>query len=317
MKRPAKDSQDRSRNQVSIFPGLQERGLVLSLFPGIDLLGRGFEDEGYFVVRGPDLIWGQRIETFHSPARVFDGVIAGSPCQNFSVANPRRNKADGEAMLEEFRRLVTEAQPKWWLLENVPTVPDVSIEGYQVQRFDLKASEVGLRQSRLRHFQFGSVDGSVIVPERDLAIAKNRSSVTLASRNGVATVREFPGVVNARVITEVAGSRLEPCCMASEGKRPGRSFAQFCELQGLPADFDLPGWSKAFKYAAVGNGVPIPMARVIAKAIKARYTLPPDVRLCICKCGRIVTGRRKSATDACRKRMEKRRKANRENPDLN
>ena len=30
--------------------------LVLSLFPGIDLLGRGFEAEGFCVVRGPDLL---------------------------------------------------------------------------------------------------------------------------------------------------------------------------------------------------------------------------------------------------------------------
>ncbi len=32
--------------------------LVLSVFPGIDLLGRGFEAEGFCVVRGPDLLWG-------------------------------------------------------------------------------------------------------------------------------------------------------------------------------------------------------------------------------------------------------------------
>jgi len=28
--------------------------LVLSIFPGIDILGKGFEEEGYCVVRGPD-----------------------------------------------------------------------------------------------------------------------------------------------------------------------------------------------------------------------------------------------------------------------
>jgi hypothetical protein len=32
-------------------------GLVLSLFPGIDLLGHGFELEGFCVVRGPDVIY--------------------------------------------------------------------------------------------------------------------------------------------------------------------------------------------------------------------------------------------------------------------
>lgn len=32
--------------------------LILSLFPGIGLLDRAFEEIGYTVVRGPDLLWG-------------------------------------------------------------------------------------------------------------------------------------------------------------------------------------------------------------------------------------------------------------------
>jgi hypothetical protein len=32
--------------------------LVLSLFPGIGLLDMAFEEEGFCVVRGPDLLWG-------------------------------------------------------------------------------------------------------------------------------------------------------------------------------------------------------------------------------------------------------------------
>lgn len=46
-------------------------GLVLSLFPGIGMLDRGFEEEGYCVVRGPDVLWGGDIRSFHPPARVF------------------------------------------------------------------------------------------------------------------------------------------------------------------------------------------------------------------------------------------------------
>lgn len=32
--------------------------VLLSVFPGVDLLGMAFELEGYCVVRGPDLVWG-------------------------------------------------------------------------------------------------------------------------------------------------------------------------------------------------------------------------------------------------------------------
>lgn len=60
------------------------RGLVLSLFPGIGLLDMAFEEAGFCVVRGPDLLWGGDIRRFHPPAGRFDGVIGGPPCQAFS-----------------------------------------------------------------------------------------------------------------------------------------------------------------------------------------------------------------------------------------
>src|SRR6266852_4876882 len=59
-------------------------GFVLSLFPGIGLLDMAFEEEGFCVVRGPDLLWGGDIRRFHPPAGKFDGVIGGPPCQMFS-----------------------------------------------------------------------------------------------------------------------------------------------------------------------------------------------------------------------------------------
>lgn len=59
--------------------------LVLSLFPGIGLLDMAFCEEGFCVVRGPDLLWGGDIRKFHPPAGRFDGVIGGPPCQ-FAIA---------------------------------------------------------------------------------------------------------------------------------------------------------------------------------------------------------------------------------------
>jgi len=256
--------------------------LVLSLYPGIDLLGRAFEAAGFCIVRGPDLIWGCSIETFNAPAGKFDGIIAGSPCQDFSQARRAAATGDGEEQLRQFLRIVKEARPEWWLLENVPHVPDLRLEGYGVQRFDLRASECGARQSRLRHFQFGSRSGRVL------------------------EIQRIPRHPSAR-----AGGTLAPCVLASEARRPGRrSFADFCELQGLSRDFDLPGWSLAAKYRAVGNGVPLQMGAVIAAAIRdaTRARKPrkvTDVTFCVCGCGRVLEGRRETATDACRKRRER------------
>ena len=76
--------------------------LVLSLFPGIDLLGRGFEDTGFCVVRGPDRLWGGDIRRFFPIPGKFNGIIAGSPCQDFSSARRTDPTGYGREMLAEF-----------------------------------------------------------------------------------------------------------------------------------------------------------------------------------------------------------------------
>ena len=81
--------------------------LILSIFPGIDLLGRGFEAEGFCVVRGPDTIWGGDVRSFHPPAGKFDGIIGGPPCPDFSRGrNGLPPTGEGIAMLGEYRRIV-------------------------------------------------------------------------------------------------------------------------------------------------------------------------------------------------------------------
>jgi len=247
--------------------------LVLSLFPGIDLLGRGFEEEGFCVVRGPDLIYGGDMARFHAIAGRFDGVIAGTPCQDDSRARRSQPTGDGDRARGEFRRAVTEALPAWWLLENVPGAPDLRIAGYSWLRIDLDARDFGSMQRRLRHFQYGHARG--LVP--------------------IVTRRRRPAIEQS------------PCCMASEASRPGRrTWADFCELQGLPRDFELPGMTLAARYRAVGNGVHLAVARAIAAAIREARA-PVGFRLCACDCARVVYGHRVLATAACRKRMQRRR----------
>ncbi len=247
--------------------------LVLSLFPGIDLLGRGFEEEGFCVVRGPDLIYGGDMARFHALPGRFDGVIAGTPCQDYSRARRSQPTGDGDRARSEFRHAVTEAQPEWWLLENVPGVPELRIEGYSWLRIDLDARDFGSTQRRLRHFQYGHARG--LVP--------------------IVTRRRRPAIEQS------------PCCMASEASRPERrTWADFCELQGLPRDFELPGMTLAARYRAVGNGVHLAVARAIAAAIRDARA-PVGFRLCACDCARVVHGHRVLATAACRKRVQRRR----------
>ncbi len=252
---------------------------VLSLFPGIGLLDRAFCEGGVEVTPGPDTIFGQDIADFSGREGRFDGIIGGPPCQDFSSLNRDKNRRPrheildsyGAEMLRHFLRFVSECKPTWFLIENVPAVPDVEIDGYQVQRFGLTDLECGGVQRRNRHFQFGHVAGWIMRPER---------------------------------VTELA--EAEPTALASDGRRSTRSFAEHCRLQGLDGPLDLPGWSKSAKFAAVGNGVPLAMGRVLARSVTAAG--PRDVAAdCVCGCGRRITPPARHATVTCRKVMERQR----------
>lgn len=251
--------------------------LVLSLFPGVGLLDRAFEDSGFCVVRGPDTIFGGDVRKFFPPARHFAGVIGGPPCQNFSTVNRNRDAAAGMELVREYLRIVTACDPEWWLMENVPGSPrGVTVPGFVTQIFTLDASHVGSEQHRLRVFHFGHRPGS-----RELVIARN------------VTQQEEPG-------------RSQPACLASEGKRAGRrTWSRFCRLQGLPEGYDLPPFKVVEKYRAVGNGVPYPLALALAHAIVSRDHAVTPRKTCACGCGAFVNGRQRLATPACRKRMER------------
>ncbi len=253
--------------------------LVLSLFHGIDLFGRGFEKEGFCVVRAGEIDLGFDVRDLHLPPGRFDGIIAGTPCQDFSLANRTHRTYDGygKEMLQNYCRLLTEAKPDWFCLENVPSCPDIHVSGYSIQRFDLNARQCGLKQNRLRHFQFGSRDGKTLILRRD------------------ESQKDF-----------------EPCVTSTEGtkKKIRRPFTKFLELQGIEDDFSFPYFKQSEKYKIVGQGVPVPMARMIAAAIRESTSanlLSSIHRVCICGCGRIVEGKAKAANATCRKRMQIRR----------
>lgn len=242
---------------------------VLSVYPGLDGLGKGFELEGFFVVRGPDKILAGDIYDFHTPPGLFDGIIGGPPCQDISGANRTPDIERGLALLREYQRIVEEARPTWWLMENVARVPDLVIPGYSWQRIDLKANEFGLPQSRLRHIQFGHRDNLVLTVPRGSTVKPN-----------------------------------QPCCMATEGKKTNRrNWETFCALQGFPP-LALTSFNTAGRYRLVGNAVPLPMARALAQGI---LNLQADVRTCACGCGRPISPKAKSATATCRKRLQLRR----------
>ena len=133
--------------------------LVLSIFPGIDLLGRAFEEEGFCIVRGPDILWGGDIKSFNPPAGIFAGIIGGPPCPEFSplrsLIRAHGYKTRHGNLIPEFQRVVAEARPGWYLMEEGPLAPEAPVEGYAVHSFYLCPTWLGEEQRRKRRFCFG------------------------------------------------------------------------------------------------------------------------------------------------------------------
>jgi DNA (cytosine-5)-methyltransferase 1 len=226
--------------------------LVLSLFPGIGLLDRAFEEEGFCVVRGPDLLWGGDVKTFHPPAGKFDGVIGGPPCQQFSQVNQAARmglQALAPNLIPEFERCVDEARPCWFLMENVVQAPLPSVAAiYGVKRVIWNNRWNGGVQNRVRSLVFGCRRR----PHREFII---EGEALMAS--------EKAGCFTAN------GTQWDADKGRLRGDRTFKSFAKGLRLQGLPADFleDAP-FTVEGKVKVIGNGVPLPMGRAIAKAVR-------------------------------------------------
>lgn len=220
--------------------------LVLSLFPGIGLLDRAFEEEGFCVVRGPDLLWGGDVRTFHPPAGKFDGVIGGPPCQAFSkirhIAKARGQKADWPNLIPEYERCIEETQPRWFVMENVPDAPEPDIDDYVVRCYIANNRHFGGVQSRTRRISFGTSEGRRLPFDVEL----------------FEPLEYMPAVTSANGGNEKYGVHTH-----------GYSVPDAAKYQGLPEDFlsDAP-FTKHGKLKCIANGVPLPMGRAIARAVK-------------------------------------------------
>lgn len=253
---------------------------VLSLFPGAGLFEHGFIRCGFCVVRGPDKILHQDVCDFHAPAGVFDILVGGPPCQDFSGLRRTPPTGNGVRMLGEMVRIIGEAEPVCWIVENVPRCPSVVVRGYAVQEFHIDASHFGAGQRRLRLFQIGRREGlpTMMLPR--------------------------PGQGSGELA-------LAPAAVANDD----RSVTDLAALQGFPADFTLPEFTRQAAKRAIGNGVPFQVSLAVADAVRRWLVGGSELaRPCACGCARNVTGRAVTASVACRKRLERQRRCDAPDP---
>lgn len=99
-------------------------------------------------------------------------LMAGSPCQGFSFAGKQMNFADPRsALFFEFVRLIDEARPKYFLLENVP-MKDAYLEaisGYLGVMPVIINSNVVSAQNRVRYY-WTNIPFDPVLPDKKILI---------------------------------------------------------------------------------------------------------------------------------------------------
>lgn len=83
-----------------------------------------------------------------------DLLIGGSPCQDLSIAKKNRKGLDGDksSLFYEYVRILKEVKPKWFILENVASMPkearDIITETLGVQPIMIDASLVSAQRRK-------------------------------------------------------------------------------------------------------------------------------------------------------------------------
>lgn len=224
------------------------KGLVLSLFPGADLLGRAFEAAGWCVVRGPDILWGGDISSFHAMPGVFSGVIGGPPCQVHSRAAQVGTSATDR--IPDFRRVVAEAQPDWAVMENVRDA-DPDMPGWA--RTDIRDWDCQGLTCRIRAFW---VRGVPALPEPEYRYGEPEWSVLASSWKGRTGISGKGG-------TKGMHQKLSPHDAARLQGYPGLDALIMGAQPGGVSDASR----RCLAIHMLGNGVPRAMAEYVARHV--------------------------------------------------
>jgi len=218
---------------------------VLSIFPGLDLLGHAFEAEGATVVRGPDLLWGGDVRRFHIAPGVFQGLIGGPPCQPHSTARTIVGSSAVD-LVPEFLRIWREGAFAWSVMENVAGVmghPSVPRDWHPAI---LRDWDCGGETSRRRFFWTWPM------MVMDPPARAGKPSLSVLASTGKRGASQY--VIDKGFLA---------------GDLPLEEYERLQGVPGLTAELVKRGASRLFAVHLLGNGVPLAMGRYVARAVRA------------------------------------------------
>lgn len=224
------------------------------------------------------------------------GIIGGPPCQGSSILNKKRCADDPRnGLMDEFMRVVSEVKPKFFVMENVPTVPaekknDVirigKYAGYNVSSVYMNAADYGAAQTRKRWIVVGTKDTSWTIPgiKSSLTVKDafqtvqnnwgfmNCSSETLSNLMNV--TGEWTGATGKfRNMIRLSWDRPAPAVvnlkkvyMVHPDEVRNISLAEGASLQGFPNDYIWKGKETEIAQM-IANAMPSQFARSIAETL--------------------------------------------------
>ena len=226
------------------------------------------------------------------------GIIGGPPCQAWSRRNIRQTPDDPRAaLLDEYIRIVEEVRPRWFVLENVVTVPKAAKQGvaekaktlgYEVYSACLNAADYGAAQTRRRWIAIGVRGGASLAPiapspartvrQAFSGIRENwgvmQSSPGTLARLAAATADEWAAMNGEyrnmiRLQWDVPAPTVcnpKKVYMVHPGECRNISLAEGAALQGFPPDYIWHGSETAIAQM-IANAMPAEMAAAVAGAI--------------------------------------------------
>jgi DNA (cytosine-5)-methyltransferase 1 len=224
-------------------------------------------------------------------------IIGGPPCQDFSSAGKRNESVSRANLTRAFADIVCLVQPTWFVMENVSLITRSPLlatvleqfkeNGYGLTSTILNASYCGVPQSRKRYFLIGKLGG--MNENMDDILRKNQSidpmtifdylgdSLELEyyyrhprsyQRRGIFSIHEPSPTVRGvnRPIPKTYQKHPGDACDLNQHLRPLTTIER-SYLQTFPKTFKFKG-SKSDLEQAIGNAVPVNLAKYVATSIK-------------------------------------------------
>lgn len=291
---------------------------VLDLFCGCGGLSLGFQNAGFNIVAAFDN-WPEAIAIYKknfdhpifnrnlndtddiSDIQKFspDIIIGGPPCQDYSSAGHRDESLGRANLTISFAQIVTRIKPKYFLMENVPTIQKSEKLGIVIKMFQeagygltqmvLDASKCGVPQKRKRFVVIGELNGQDGFLSDYLIKGQSSKSMTLRdyfgdslgfeyyfrvprsySRRGIFSIDE-PSMtirgVDRPVPKGYTGHPGDPVPLTDDIRT--LTYQERSWIQTFPKNFDWGTSSKTNLNQAIGNAVPVKLAEYIANSLKA------------------------------------------------